>query len=115
MEAIMERYQSMSHEDRVRSRNLAMSYDIRIEDYNRMLAEQNGLCAICGKPPSGKRNSRTIHLAVDHDHISGHVRKLLCSHCNAGIGGFKDSVELLRAAIAYIESHCVTDAHEIIS
>lgn len=46
------------------------------EHYDRLLANQNGVCAICGKPQNGR------HLAVDHDHETGIVRGLLCVHCN---------------------------------
>lgn len=63
------------------------------------LAAQNGLCAICGGPP-GKRS-----LNVDHDHVSGNVRDLLCATCNVGIGVMRDNPDLLRKAADYIERH----------
>ncbi len=82
-----------------------MLYRITVDEYAVMFAAQNGLCAICKLPPSGKRNSKSINLAVDHDHVTGKVRALLCQHCNVGIGGFKDNPALLRAAIDYLASH----------
>jgi len=57
---------------------------------------QSGRCAICGDPP-GKRG---LHL--DHDHLTGIVRGLLCHRCNFGIGLFRDSEELLMRAITYL-------------
>lgn len=67
--------------------------------YDRMLATQQGRCAICGmQPPHGARR-----LAVDHDHKTNEVRGLLCFDCNTGIGKLGDDPVLLRTAADYIE------------
>jgi len=73
-------------------------------EYERLLKEQNGCCAICGRP-NGHRscNGNECKLAVDHDHKTGTVRGLLCNNCNRGLGRFKDSVKLLEAAICYLQ------------
>lgn len=52
-------------------------YKITIADYLAMLAAQNGKCALCREPPNQSRR-----LAVDHDHVTGEVRGLLCGKCN---------------------------------
>lgn len=78
-------------------RHLLKRYGLTPEGYSKMLAEQGGACATCG----GKDTDR--HLAVDHDHISGRVRALLCWTCNTGIGKLRDSPALLRLAASYIE------------
>lgn len=71
-------------------------YGITPEDYEVMLARQNGVCAICGKPePRGQR------LSVDH--TGDLVRGLLCTHCNPGLGYFLDDPALLRAAADYLD------------
>lgn len=74
-------------------------YGLTLTQYDEMLAKQAGLCAICLTPP--KQNE---HLAVDHCHASGAVRGLLCRACNTGLGFYKDDVELMKAAIAYLEA-----------
>jgi len=71
-------------------------YGITKDDYLRMVEEQGGVCAICGKPDS-------IRLAVDHCHTTGIVRGLLCSGCNTSLGKFNDDIEVLRKAIEYLE------------
>lgn len=64
---------------------------------------QNGLCAICNKPETAFMKTKTMFLAVDHDHATGEVRGLLCTNCNNGLGRFNDNIELLQKAIQYIE------------
>lgn len=65
-------------------------------DYQAMLDEQGGVCAICGDPPGVQA------LAVDHDHATGYVRGLLCTNCNHLLGKAKDNRTVLEAAIAYL-------------
>ena len=74
-------------------------YGIRVEDYNRMFAQQKGCCAICGRHQSVFKKK----LNIDHNHTTGKVRGLLCINCNHGIGQFKDSQELLLKAHKYLE------------
>ena len=80
-----------------RERSLRWRFGITSGHYQWMLESQGGVCAICGKPPTGKH---AFH--VDHCHDTGDIRGLLCSTCNTGIGGLKDDPNLLRAAIAYL-------------
>ncbi len=65
--------------------------------YSNMLEAQNGLCKICGKT-----NPDNKTLSIDHNHETGEVRGLLCSKCNLALGGFRDSVDLLKKAIEYL-------------
>lgn len=79
--------------------NLKLRYGITLEDYNRMLAEQNECCAICSQHRSKFKN----RLNVDHCHLTGKIRGLLCTDCNHGIGKLKDSTVLLAKAIEYLK------------
>ena len=65
-----------------------------------MYEKQQGRCAICGTDEPG---SKFKHFHVDHDHVTGQVRALLCSDCNTGLGKFRDDPDLLRAAATYIQ------------
>lgn len=67
---------------------------------------QKGKCSICTKDISLKRNVGTdVHAHIDHDDVTGKVRELLCGNCNRGIGIFKHSPELLKAAATYLIKH----------
>ncbi len=80
-----------------RRRNLLARFGLDEAEYDRLLAEQGGGCAICGTKPKKYK-----HLPVDHDHVTGEVRWILCDSCNTALGGFKDRVDLLEIAIEYL-------------
>jgi Recombination endonuclease VII len=58
----------------------------------------NGVCDICGEPPTEKHR-----LDMDHDHQTGAFRGWLCNACNTSLGRFKDDPALLRAAADYLD------------
>ena len=66
-------------------------YGINKETYEAMVKEKEGKCDICGNIPTGRRT--TLH--VDHDHITGLIRGLLCNNCNLGLGKLGDSREMV--------------------
>lgn len=88
-------------EDR-RQRNLKRNYGMTTAQYDALVIQQNGLCAICGEPGENHSSKR---LVVDHDHSTDAVRALLCSTCNLGLGAFKDDPERLAKAIEYLRRH----------
>jgi hypothetical protein len=51
-------------------------------------------CEIC---------DRKQKLEVDHCHKSGKVRGLICGRCNRALGSFKDSYELVKKGLEYLE------------
>ena len=80
---------------------LKKRYGITPETYDSMLATQNGVCAICGTlPGSGPREC----LNVDHDHLSGKVRALLCQRCNSGIALLGNDFNTYISAANYIQN-----------
>lgn len=97
---IKARHQYHSNKRKYRDWELKRLFGISIEDYDRMLAEQGGVCAICEKP---ELNRKSKTLSVDHNHKTGQVRGLLCSICNSALGYFKEDVKIIESAIAYLE------------
>lgn len=82
-------------------------FRMTLDDFERMVSRQGGVCAACGAtPPRGHR------LHVDHDHsccatrytCGKCVRGLLCLNCNAALGHAKDSKERLMNLINYLGS-----------
>jgi len=59
-----------------RDKELRRTYGLKLEQYEAILAAQGGVCGWCGRPP-GRRA-----LVVDHDHVTGEIRGLLCDPCN---------------------------------
>ena len=72
------------------------------EHYERLLVQQNHVCAICDQPETQLMKGTLRTLSIDHDHNTGEIRGLLCHNCNAGLGQFHDQRTLLEAAAAYL-------------
>ena len=82
-----------------RVRKLAR-YGLTPETYQDLSESQGHVCAICGSPYGLESQKHPLY--VDHCHKTGKVRGLLCSHCNAGLGHFRDNPELLMEAARYL-------------
>lgn len=80
----------------MRKHFLMKLYSLTVFEYDLLLANQNGCCAICKKAIESKQ------LSVDHDHVTGKVRGLLCNNCNLGLGNFKDDEKFLLNAVQYL-------------
>lgn len=83
-----------------RRSHLRSLYGITPEQFDSMLTEQNGKCAICGTTEPGGKG----RFHVDHSHADKQVRALLCHGCNTGIGSLGDDPDRLMAAAAYLLS-----------
>lgn len=90
--AVYEKY----NKHRTRENNLRHFFGISQAEYDALLGKQGGVCAICHETCATGRN-----LAVDHDHVTGEIRGLLCARCNGGYGFFQENPARLMDAIAY--------------
>lgn len=86
-------------------RYLKAEYGISEIEYDAMVLQQNGLCAICGQPETVTHKGKLKRLSIDHNHSTEKVRGLLCDRCNHGIGLFKESAARLLSAIKYLERY----------
>lgn len=94
---------NLEKDGRVRANgHLRRRYGITLDDYDKMLAKQNGKCAICNGTYISEGKTR---FSVDHCHTTSKVRGLLCNNCNSGIGKFNEDIETMKKAIEYIIMH----------
>lgn len=75
------------------------SYGLTQDEYDVMLAAQQGRCAICGTTDPGRSSEL---FPIDHCHDTGRVRGLLCHNCNLSLAGFDDDPDRLLAAAMYL-------------
>lgn len=78
-------------------------YNLTREEYDELVEQSQGLCAICRRPESLTLQGRVCMLAIDHCHKTGKVRGMLCSECNKGLGNFNDDTGRMAKAITYLE------------
>ena len=80
-------------------------YGITLADYNAQLRSQAHRCAICRRPETMRYKTGTVRrLSVDHDHVSGRLRGLLCHRCNMLVWAFEENHTTLAAIEAYLEA-----------
>lgn len=78
------------------------NYGLTLEKAADLEEMQGKKCAIC-EVPFAEIPSYQKH--IDHDHVDGTIRGVLCHHCNQVIGQARDNVEVLQKAITYLSNH----------
>lgn len=76
--------------------------------YDVLYEAQHGCCAICSEP-----EEKFSWLCIDHDHVTGRVRGLLCPNCNRGLGLLGDSEHLLQKAKDYLISAKIQEVENV--
>lgn len=82
-----------------RERAYQKRYGIGVKEYDELFSKQNGTCAMCGKTTAGKNGQ---FFAVDHDHLTGEIRGLLCVNCNVFLGRYEKK-QMMDMAENYLE------------
>lgn len=93
--------QEENYKERARDLRFQREFGITLDIYNEMFLKQRGCCAICTRHQSEFKR----RLAIDHCHVSGQVRKLLCHNCNALLGHARDDANILEVAIKYLTGY----------
>lgn len=99
--AARKRRWQQQNRDKVRNAHLVRTYGITLEEYTRLLHQQQSACAVCGFVPGPDDRG----LVVDHCHDTGEVRGLLCNNCNTGIGLLQDNPQVVEAAAMYLRRY----------
>lgn len=87
---------------------LRSNFGLTLEQYDKMLKDQNGVCAVCKQPEQTSRYGTLFKLSVDHSHETQKLRGLLCNTCNRFLGLAGDSIETLQAAILYLKQYSIS-------
>ncbi|GAG75082.1 unnamed protein product, partial [marine sediment metagenome] len=83
---------------------IKQKYGIDEKEYRRLFELQNGVCAICGESEKVMYKGTPRKLAIDHNHVNGKVRGLLCTKCNVRLG-FLENLEFVTKARIYLDEH----------
>jgi hypothetical protein len=94
-----------SHKNELKNAQIKNKYGITLDQYNQMLEAQNGVCAICENREFESENGKIRVLSIDHNHLTGKNRGLLCGKCNRMIGLSNDDNNVLISAINYLNKH----------
>ena len=100
---LIKRIWRKNNPDKMRNEKLMGRFKITLKDYNILLDGQNNKCGICDENFDFKNPNGLKYPCIDHDHSTKNIRGLLCRRCNSGIGGFKDSIEILKQALLWIK------------
>lgn len=84
---------------KIQARKRANGAGLTPEQIDEIFRNQGSKCAICGSKNPGTK----IGWNLDHCHVTGKVRFILCAHCNRGLGAFKDRPDLMRKAADILE------------
>jgi len=88
-----------------RNFNYTKKYNITLEEYNKILRQQNNKCAICENGETNTFKGKIVYLSVDHNWETGKVRGLLCKNCNVSLGNLKEDISLFYKCIEYLKEH----------
>ena len=89
-----------------RAQDLKKNYNVSLDYVKNLETVQNGVCALCKRI-----NSRGFNLGVDHNHVTGHIRGLLCGKCNHALGLLEVDINptIAKSLVSYL-AESITNA-----
>ena len=100
-----------AHRNNLKLKSIEYRLGITPEQVTELHSKHDGKCAICNKEFESLRKT-----FIDHDHVTGSVRGLLCPKCNNLLGACNDDIKILESAISYLKNVSVPnhkDTHEV--
>ena len=111
----------MTGKEKSKDYNLRKKYNITLEQYKKLLKKQNGGCACCGMKNQTLQEGFNKSLVVDHSHITGKVRGLLCVYCNRALGMVTENpysnvtpLQYIQNTLNYVQQHNMDDEFKLI-
>lgn len=93
-----------------RNKHLKRKYGITQFQFLKLLESQNNRCGVCDTElvqdtPALRLGSKRAgnEACVDHNHITGEVRGILCFRCNTALGHLFDDVKILENIKEYLK------------
>ena len=78
------------------------TYNITEKNIKELYIKTKSRCQICG---IAEEDTKKKSLCIDHNHLTGEIRGLLCDDCNVAIGRFKDNIEYIKNSIIYLQNN----------
>ena len=85
-----------------RKEQLKRKFGLSLEKYDTIALSQGNTCAICRQPETKLEHGSLRNLSVDHNHVTGALRGLLCCNCNYALGCLKENPETIAALLLYV-------------
>jgi hypothetical protein len=89
-----------AHPEFQKAAQVQFVHSISLEEYESRLRRQGGICRLCNKPFTDDNPP-----VLDHNHDTAQLRDFIHRQCNAALGLFKDSIEICKLAVEYLERH----------
>ena len=84
------------NKDKIKEYRILKTYNLTMEEYEEIYNRQNGCCPLCGK------ELNSVRVAIDHDHVTGKVRGIMCSVCNSQLGVYEKLNGVAKKIGAYL-------------
>ncbi len=72
-----------------KAKMVARQYGITVDEYRSLQRQANGRCAICGESQAHVFRGGSSPLEIDHDHVTGRIRGIICHRCNIAVAAIE--------------------------